>query len=171
MAKTEIVNQTIDRIIDGETGEIMQEHQSIGTRTIYKQEPPYLKLYIQDMLYMRDMPKALTNTAFTLAKYATYADKGLRIYLPTGLKKELINELETTKASFDNNLAKLCKGKVLRRVDIGVYELSPWFFGKGEWKDIENVRTTWDYSEIQGRTFSTVFSYKDGTEEEERLNE
>ena len=162
MAKTTIVNEAWRETVDGQTGELLKLEHSEGTRTIYKQEPPYIKLYIQDVLYLKDMPKGLTNVVYALLENAMFADKGLRIYLPTGLKKELISKIGTTKAAFDNALTKLCKGEIIRRVDIGVYELNPFFFGKGEWKDIDRIRATWNYDAIKGRTFQAVITRKDG---------
>lgn len=162
MAKTTIVNEAWRETVDGQTGEILQVEHSEGTRTIYKQEPPYIKLYIQDVLYMQDMPKGLTNVMYALLKNAMFADKGLRIYLPTGLKKELIAEVGTTKAAFDNALSKLCKGQIIKREDVGVYSLNPYFFGRGEWKDIDKIRATWNYDAIKGRTFQAVITRKDG---------
>lgn len=165
MAKTTIVNEAWRETIDGQTGEVLQLEHSEGTRTIIKQEPAYIKLYIQDVLYLRDMPAGLTGVMYALLKEATYADKGLRIYLPTGLKKELIAAVGTTKAAFDNALSKLCKGQIIRRVSTGVYELNPFFFGRGEWKDIDRIRATWDYDSIKGRTFQATVTRKDGTTE------
>lgn len=112
---------------------------------------------------MRDMPKGLTNIVYTLLQYATYADKGLRVYLPTGLKNELMGQLGVNRQVFNNSLTKLCKGQIIRRVDTGVYELNPYFFGKGEWKDIDRIRATWEYSAIDGRTFQGQIIQKDGT--------
>lgn len=165
MAKTTIVNEAWRETVDGQTGEVLQLEHSEGTRTIYKQEPPYIKLYIQDILYMQDMPKGLTNVVYALLDNALFADKGLRIFLPTGLKKELIEKLGTTRAAFDNALAKLCKGQIIRREGTGVYALNPYFFGKGEWKDIDKLRMTWEYDAIKGKTFTGAIIRKDGTSE------
>lgn len=165
MAKATIVNETIRQVIDGQTGELLEVEHSEGTRTIYKQEPSYIKLYIQDLLYMVDMPKGLTNVVYALLENVQFANKGLRIYLPTGLKKELIEKLGTTRAAFDNALTKLCKGQIIRRESVGVYALNPYFFGKGEWKDIDKLRMTWNYDAIRGRTFSGQIIRKDGSVE------
>lgn len=162
MARTEIVNEAVQRIIDGSTGEIIEEHQSIGTRTIFKQEPPYVKLYLEDMLYMRDMPKSLSGLTYSLAKRSTYADNddGLCVYLPTYVKQQILEECGYEKMqSLNNALVKLCKGEIIRRLGTGAYQLNPYLFGRGDWKAIERIRMTWDYDGIKGKTFSTSFSY------------
>ena len=33
----------------------------------------------------------------------------------------------------------------MRRLDLGMYQFNPFFFGRGAWKDIANIRATFDY--------------------------
>lgn len=166
MPKTTIECEIVREQVDHETGKLVKKDIDRTTKTIHKQEPPFVKLYIADMLYLQDMPKGLTNVVYALLEHAAYASKGLRVYLPSGLKKEIIEQLGIPKQTFSNALVKLCKGEILRRVDTGVYELNPYLFGRGEWKDIDNLRVTWNYDAIKGRTFQGVtISRKDGTSE------
>lgn len=130
-----------------------------------KQEPPYIKLYMRDVSYMRDMPNGLMKVVYSLTRYANVTDQGLQILLPSGLKNKLSEELGINRKSFNNALTKLCKGKIIRRIDTGVYELNPYLFGKGEWKDIEKIRATWEYDAIKGRTYQGTIIRKDGTVE------
>lgn len=163
-SKTKLLTSETTYTTDGQGELLSMEHREVS-QTIVRQEPPYIKLYIQDVLYMQDMPKGLTNIVYALLRYANYANQGLQIFLPLGLKNKLIAELDTTKAVFNNALTKLCKGNIIRRVDVGIYELNPYFFGRGEWKDIDKLRMTWNYDEINGKTFQGVITYKDGTSE------
>lgn len=163
MSKTTIVNEARRQVVDVNTGEILQEERSIGTKTIHKQEPPYIKLYLEDILYMSDMPKSLSGLTYSLATRAQYANKedGLCVFLPTYVKQQILQECGWDKMqSLNNALNKLVNGKILKRLGVGAYQLNPYFFGKGEWKDIDNIRMTWDYNEIKGKTFSTSFRYK-----------
>lgn len=165
MPKTTIVNEAWREKVDGGTGELMELEHSVGTRTIHSSEPPFVKLYITDVLYMQDMPKGLTNVVYALLDQATYAKKGLRISISTGFKNEICEQLGIPRQTLNNALVKLCKGKILRRIDTGLYELNPYFFGRGEWKDIDNLRMTWDYNDIKGKTFHGAITRKDGTVE------
>lgn len=163
MSKTTIVNEAVFTQVD-ENGVIIGQDRSVGTRTIYKQEPPYIKLYLEDILYMADMPKSLSGLTYSLAKRATFADKdqGLIIYLPLFVKQQICDECGYEKMqSLTNAIGKLCKGNIIRRLGTGAYQLNPYLFGRGEWKDIDNIRATWDYDAINGRTFSASFTYKD----------
>ncbi len=174
MAKTTIVSQMehTDRIVDVATGEIVQERQVSDeiTKTIHKQEPPYIKLYIQDLLYLSDMPKGLTNIVYSLAMRASYAnpldaDKGLIVALTSYIRQEICNECGYKNIqSLNNDITKLVKGNIIKRIGTGTYQLNPYLFGKGDWKCIDNIRMSWVY-DIKGRTFGEVaFGYKTETD-------
>lgn len=164
MPKTTIEYQAVREQVDTQTGEVVQMEISTDTRTIHKTEPPYIKLYIEDMLYTKDMPKSLSGLTYSLLKRARYAKEGLRVDVSTYVKHEILAECGYEKLqSLTNALGKLCKGNIIRRLGSGTYQLNPYLFGRGEWKDIDNIRATWDYNAIKGRTFAVALTYKDGT--------
>ena len=168
----ETVHEVVDSQIDPTTGAVLTSN-SVATKTtqvVHKAEPQYVKLYIKDMLYMRDMPKGLSDITLALARRATYADsssidQGLRVALTPYIKEEICRECGYTNVrSLNNDLTKLVKGCIIKRLGTGTYQLNPHIFGKGEWKDIESIQATWDYNDIKGKTFNTVFSYFDKKE-------
>lgn len=162
MPKTTIEYHGLYKKVDGQ-GEVLELEEQESTKTIHKQEPPYIKLYIEDMLYMADMPKSLSGLTYSLLKRARYAKEGLRVDVSTYVKHEILAECGYEKLqSLTNALGKLCKGEIIRRLGTGTYQLNPWLFGRGEWKDIDNIRATWNYS-LKGRTFAVAVTYKDGT--------
>lgn len=163
MPKTTIVNEAVREKVDVDTGEIVELEHSVGTRTIYSQEPPFIKLYIADLLYMYDMPKTLTNVLYTLLDYTTFAGKqnGMCIILNSYIKKQILEKCGwDNMRSLNNALTKLAKGNILKRLGDNTYQLNPYFFGRGEWRDIDNIRATWDYNAIKGRTFQAAITYK-----------
>lgn len=160
--KTTLVDRIETSVID-ENGVIKEQHVTEGTRTLVKQEPGYIKLYIEDMLYISDMPKKLSGLTWALLKRATYADaeEGLCVSLNSYVKEKILKEMDLQKMqSLNNSISKLCKGGILKRLGSGTYQFNPYLFGKGEWKDISNIRVTWDYNEMKNRTFQTYFAYK-----------
>lgn len=170
MPKVKLVSDQVhkDTIIDGSTGEVVQERviTDQSTLTIHNPEPPYVKLYIQDLLYLSDMPKGLTDITYALASRATYAnprdiEKGLIVVLNPYIREELCKECGYKKVhSLNNDITKLVKGNIIKRIGTGTYQLNPYIFGKGEWKDISKIRMSWVY-DIKGRTFGeVVFGYK-----------
>lgn len=168
--KTTIVNEAWHEKVDVKTGEVLELEHSEGTKTIIKQEPPYVKMYIDDVMYMADMPKAYSGLTYSLLKRATYADKngdGLHVYTPVYVKQEICKECGFEKLqSLTNALGKLCKASIIKKLGTGAYQLNPFLFGRGEWKDIDKIRMTWEY-DIKGKSFATCFTYKQNDEEAE----
>ena len=144
----ETVIERVDSQIDPTTGEVLASN-SVATKTtqvVHKAEPSYIKVYIKDMLYMQDMPKALSDITLALARKASFADEGLRVALTPYIKDEICKECGyKNMRSLNNDLSKLVKGRILKRLGVGTYQLNPHLFGKGEWKDIESIQATWNY--------------------------
>lgn len=161
-----IENQfTKDIVQIGEDGTIKNEqHEEItGTKIIHTAEPPYIKIYLQDMLYMNDIPRNLNCLTYSLLKRSSYAndEEGLCVTLAQYTKTKILQECGWEKMqSLNNALNKLVKGNIIKRLGTGVYQFNPYLFGRGEWKDIEKIRITWDYDKIKGKTFSSEFTYK-----------
>lgn len=140
--------------------------QSASTnRTLrWEDEPAYIKLYLQDILYLSDMPKKYSVVVGALLKRVSYAgsEDGMCITLVPRIKKAICNEIGWTHvSSLDNALQKLLKGKILYRVDRGIFRFNPYLFGKGDWQDIAKLRLEINYSEISGRTFKSNIEYNE----------
>ena len=113
----ETVHEVVDSQIDPTTGAVLTSN-SVATKTtqvVHKAEPQYVKLYIKDMLYMRDMPKGLSDITLALASRATYADssnvdQGLRVALtPYVLSNDLVQEHISSIPTFSEKAS----GKIL----------------------------------------------------------
>ena len=156
------LNQTHETVIMNDKGEIVESR--INKTTTWRSEPSYIKLYLQDILYLSDMPKYHEKILFELLKYTCYADNdmGMQIILNSSIKKQIAENLRIKNVrSINNALSALVTGKILYRVDTGLYQLNPYLFGKGNWQDVGKLRTEISYDEIKGRTFKTVIEYKD----------
>ena len=162
------LKQSTETTIINEDGELLSK---IKNRTLsWGAEPRYVKLYLQDMLYFSDMPSKHAKILYSLLKRASYAgDKnGMQVTLSSGLKRIIIQELHMKNiGSIDNALTDLTKGKILYRVETGVYNFNPWLFGKGDWQDISKLRMEVDYNDIKGRTFKAVCDYKNKEQAEQ----
>lgn len=155
------LKQSTDETVVDSAGKVIQKR---STRVIsWGEEPAYIKLYVKDLMYMADMPKQYANLTMSLLKRVSYAGEqdGMCVTLVPRIKKSICQELGWEKVStLDNALQKLLKGKIIYRVDRGVYRLNPYLFGKGDWADISKIRMEIGYS-IEGRTFSTTCEYAD----------
>lgn len=156
------INQSIETEVYDANGNLVSKR---ANKTLsWGAEPSYIKLYLQDILYFSDLPKHHEKILFELLKRACYAGEkeGMQIILNASVKKRVAAELNIQNIrSINNALSDLVKGKILYRIDTGLYNLNPYFFGKGDWQDIARLRLEINYDEIKGRTFRTACEYHD----------
>jgi hypothetical protein len=150
----QIVRQTFETHITNNDGEIVKE----VTATTYavKNEPDYIKIYLKDILYLKDLPKGLNKVLLALLQRANY---GNEIILNASIKRQIASEVEMEYNSVCQTLTKFVKGKILIRRDSGVYFANPLLFGRGKWSEIHSLRLTIDYN-FEGRTFNTEIENK-----------
>lgn len=164
------LNQSIETEIINEDGEFISKR---ANRTLsWGAEPSFIKFYLQDILYISDMPKKHYKILCELLKRATYAgDKdGMQVCLSAGMKRIIAKALNYKSTQpIDNALSELSKGKILYRVETGVYQFNPYLFGKGDWQDIARLRLEINYDDIKGKTFRAVCEYQEPQEEPESI--
>ncbi len=157
-----VINQSIETSVLNENGEMISKRSNKVLS--WGDEPQYIKLYLQDIMYLHDMPKRYVAVTEALLKRVAYAgdEDGMCVSLLPRIKKAICSELGwKTTASLDNAIQTLMAGKILYRVDRGMYRFNPYLFGKGDWQDIARLRLEVNYSEISGRTFKTNVEYKE----------
>lgn len=161
------IKQSVEETVMGTDGTIYERRQN---RTLaWGDEPPYIKLYLKDLMYMSDMPKHYTNLVYALLKRVSYAgdDDGMCVTLVPRTKKAICKELGWEKtSSLDNALQRLLKGKIIYRVDRGVFRMNPYLFGKGEWQDISRIRMEITY-DSDGKTFMSVCEHDEHSKQEQ----
>lgn len=155
------VNQSVvETVIDAETGQIL--HKTENKTLTYEDEPAYIKLYLQDILYLNDMPKQYAGLTSALLRRISYASDnyGMCVTLVPLVKKAICEEMGWKKVqTLDNALKKLVAGKILYRIDRGIYKFNPFLYGKGDWQTISRMRLEINYDEIRGRTFQTNLDF------------
>jgi hypothetical protein len=130
------------RITTSETTTVVNEHGEVKeeskTRVInFGTEDSYIKLYIKDICYLEGLQGKVSEVMFELCKYVSY---GNIVLLPTGILNKIAKDLGMKKQTLKNYIQDLKRQKVLIAKDIGYFILNPYLFGKGEWKDIVNLR-------------------------------
>jgi hypothetical protein len=165
------LNQSIETEVINEHGEIVSRR---ANKTLsWGSEPAYIKLYLADIVYLSDLPKQHERLLFELLRRATYSGdaNGMSVTLSAGIKRFIAKALGITNIrSISNALGELTKGKILTRVETGVYQFNPYLFGKGDWQDIARLRIEMNYDEIAGRTFKSNCIYKN-SEENNKIEE
>ncbi len=137
MAK--LVYQGEKTTVDKNTGEVLKEENSKVVKI--PSEPSFIKLYVEDISKLYNLPRGTDKLLFELLKHMSYEGQ---ICLNSGMKRIISEKLNIQNTrTIDNNLSKFVKAKILDRVETGVYIANPNLFGKGSWSDIYKLRTLW----------------------------
>lgn len=136
---------------DGTTGEVVSHRRN--TVTAWESEPPYVKLYLDTVLYLKDLPKGYSGILYQLLRRMHYAGDadGHCIVINAAVKRRIGDELGVSTSRIDNVLSDLVKGDLLKRLDRGLYQVNPYLFGYGEWQDIAKLRLTVTF-DAKGKT-------------------
>lgn len=158
--KKKISSVTSMSVVNSETGE--EESREESTTSRIPTEPPYVKLYLDDVAKLHDLSNGQKGLLNELLKEVSYVGT---INLNASVKRKIATALNyKNKQSVDNALSKLCKENVIARIDTGVYEVNPYLFGKGKWPAIAKRRENFDnmgltmiikYTSNGGRTIET----------------
>jgi len=129
-------------VIDQEGNRIMETQN----RTIrYDTEPNYVKIYLDTVLYISDLPKGYNSILMSFLTHMTYASTnnnygGQIIYTNKQLKEDIANRNNVSLARVNQSLSDFCKGKLFERIGTATYRVNPHLFGKGDWSDIAKIR-------------------------------
>ena len=163
------IKQSVETLVMNDKGEMVSK--KANKVLSWGAEPSYIKLYLQDILYLSDMPTKHSAILYELLKRSSYAgDKdGMQVIVNASLKRRIKETLGfKNMSSINNAITDFVKGKILYRVDVGMYNFNPFLFGKGDWQDISRLRLEVNYDDIKGKTFKTVCEYQ---QEEENIED
>ncbi len=151
-------------IVDHQTGEVI-EQEFIHRRG---DEPPFIKLYLDCLCDFKGLSKSLNPILLEFLKYMTYANTsdskgGQIIYLNGALKKNIANATGKTVKRIEQAITDFVKTGVFARIATGTYQVNAELFGKGDWKDIKNIRATFDFAK------GTIATEIIKTDDEEKL--
>jgi len=155
MKRKTVVFQSEQTSFDHETGEIREEAVS----KVFKlpSEPPYVKMYIEDICLLNGVPKALENTLRVLLMRLDY--EGF-IALSARSRKSLCQRLNISAPTLSNRLGLLCKAGLLCREGNNDFMVNPKYFARGDWKSICEMRKAFEvrikYSEEKGREVESL---------------
>lgn len=144
-----VTKEVTTNLVDHETGEI-KETKNLKERIVAR-EPDYIKLYIDDLIKLNDLPKSTNDILYNILKRMNYDNE---IVLVSHNKAKIAKELGIKLNTIDQNLMKLTNKGILTRVARGVYIANPYIFGRGKWEDIRELRMKVVYNK-QGRFITT----------------
>ena len=119
-------------------------------------EPAYVKTYLCDLDIIFALPKGVIRLLYRLFDNVQFNKN--TIDLNAAIKRLIAKDLGIKFESIDNALVKLCKANILLRIDTGSYLLNPYYFAKGDWKNVVEMRKTVEpvYDESNQLTFLLV---------------
>lgn len=129
---------------DRETGEVKRTKHTVQ----FKPEPQFIKLYLDCLGVFTNnnaLDKSLNVMLVETLKYMTYADTEQTIYLNSTIKAKIAKATGRTVDRYNQALTIWVKEGVMKRVGRGAYQVNPFIFGKGDWRDIEHLRATLDF--------------------------
>lgn len=134
--------------IDGQTGEVLEKQTAQILRL--PKEPPFVKLYIQDVARLFEVPKGASNLLLELVKRMQYDGY---FVLSVNIRKG-INDVCKFRGekTIDKYLKSLCLAGVMKHTGRNEYRFNPDIFAKGDWSDIYRMR----------EEYRLVITYKNG---------
>lgn len=151
-------------VIDYQSGEIT-EQEFIHKRGA---EPPFIKIYLDCLCDFKGLSKSLNPILLEFLKYMTYANSadpngGQIIYLNAELKRQIATSAGKTVKRIEQAITDFVKTGVFNRIATGTYQVNAELFGKGDWKDIKNIRATFDFG--KGTVSTEIIKNDDETVE------
>lgn len=143
--------------IISETGEIVQSKKL--TKSIIEAEPSYVKMYLQDILYLAGAPKTDLKVLLALLRHVQYGEN--QVITTKIVREKIAKELGVSEGTIKNAITRLAKAKILlplRPKTRGVYVLNPYLFGYAPWAQICEMRIQLqiEYDAIRGRTYQAM---------------
>jgi hypothetical protein len=115
---------------------------NVGTDRVDTKEPPFIKLYLNDIVLLKNLPSSYSSILYELMKLMTWDNK---IVLNSSIKKNIMAALNIKTSTLNNTLSQFVKKKILYRLDVGVYMPNPYLFARGDYSDINQLRLIIDY--------------------------
>lgn len=138
---------------------VFEEHvitssgEIVTSKTVYnlKTEPEYVKLYIDCVLAVNGLRKGLNPIFLAFLPYMSYADAnsedgGQVLCINKYIKNNIAKKLNIGLESINKAISEFTKAGLFKRLAVGTYQINPNIVGRGEWKDIKNIRATFDFA-------------------------
>jgi hypothetical protein len=139
------IETTIDE--DGVVKEQKRFEESYRTK-----EPDFIKLYIEDLVKLNDLPNSTNGVLYAILRYLNYKNE---IVLISAIKKSIAEDLGIKVDTLNKSIYNLVDRGILSRLDRGLYYANPYVFGRGAWENVRAFRLTVKYDK-DGRSFDVI---------------
>ena len=134
VGSTKVVFERVDSVVHNSDETV--EHSSLKVLR-FDREPDYVKLYINDISKILNLPDSVQPLIIQLAKSMTY--DGF-VYMTKSSRERIGKNLGINEKTIRNRLTFLCSSGILKRVGNAEYEMNPNLFAKGDWPTIYKRR-------------------------------
>lgn len=111
------------------------------TKVRLPSEPPFVKLYIEDLSKLLNVKDAPKNLLLMLVQKLDY--EGFISITPFD-RERIANRLGINKQTLANYLQKLIKSNIIRNIGRGAFQVNPHLFAKGDWAQIIQQREAYN---------------------------
>lgn len=141
MEKKKVSKSTIIQQVNSETGEVID---LVSTQTFgIEKEPPYIKMYIDDITRLKELPPGMSKILMELIKSMGY-NNVIPTYKP--IKQMICRNLGIKMDYLNKAISTFHKKGLLIRLHRGIYVADPELFARGKWEDIKNLRLVVEYA-------------------------
>ncbi|EKJ5694731.1 hypothetical protein PJO24_004973 [Salmonella enterica] len=150
-----VIFQRITETVNHDTGVLKKDVDEQVLR--YNPEPPYVKIYIDDLCSIVNAPGALKDVLFLILRKLDYDGY---IALSTRYRREMCSFLGIKDGTLRNRLAALVKQGIISSCGGNEYMANPNLFARGDWKSIIEQRRDFElkirYTADGQKTITTV---------------
>jgi len=134
-------------------GEVLK--QSATEIAMFEKEPPYVKLYLEDIGRLNGLNASEQKVVNELVLNMGY-NNVVPSYRP--VKEMIAAKLQMQYNTLDKAIKELHRKGILIRKARGFYVMDPNIFGRGNWKDVKKIRMTIEYGEDGTKRINTEIS-------------
>lgn len=140
-------------IVADEEGVVQHEETShkLTTKQI-EIEPDFVKLYLNDITRLYDLPRSTNKILLELLTFMQYDNI---IALGKYRKTEIAKKLNITTGTLANALTKFIEQGILQKKSPSEFLVNPYIFGRGKWKDIKAIRLSISY-DSKGKRMTVI---------------
>lgn len=150
MNKDKIIFAAQEEIVDSQTGEIIRRRKF--TNALIEKEPPHVKIYLEDIAKINDLPPTASKVLNLLVQNMGYNNM---VPMLKPFKEAICNSLDIKMNTLEKIVSLLKEKHILHVFSRGLYILDPYLFAKGRWEDIKNLRLIIEYDTNGNRKLSS----------------
>lgn len=133
-----------EKEVDRLTGEVTRTKHTVQ----FEAEPNYIKLYLDCLGVFSGnagLSVSLNEIFIEILKLVSYADEDQLVTVNAFVKQRIAERTGRSVRRIEQALQLWIDNKVLFRVARGTYQLNPYLFGKGDWRDVKKLRASLDF--------------------------